>query len=90
MSYPATPELDKMIEVQDKSQAISEFIEWMQNESGLSICRWENDARLYTKGYWQVETDFEGIMARFFGIDLKAADRERKAILAYLRERNQQ
>lgn len=89
MDYPATPELDKMIAVQEQSALLSEFIEWMQNESGLSICRWENDNGLYTKGYWQVETDFEGILARFFEIDRQAAEREREAILEHIRRKQQ-
>ena len=37
MSYPATPELDRMAAVKEKSQAIGEFIDIFLNEKGFGI-----------------------------------------------------
>lgn len=36
---PACPECDKMIEVNKESQAIGEFLEWLESK-GCKICEW--------------------------------------------------
>lgn len=40
-AIPPTPELDKMHTVKEKSQAIGEFLEWL-NERGIHLCKWRD------------------------------------------------
>lgn len=79
MSAQYTPNIDKMLEVQESSQAIGEFLEWL-SEQRIDLCsvipgsghdRWAP----ITKGR-------EELLADHFGIDLNAVERERRAILA--------
>jgi hypothetical protein len=36
-TYPATPELDKMKAVKDKSQAVGDFIDWLRSEKKVQF-----------------------------------------------------
>jgi hypothetical protein len=57
-TYPATPELDKMKAVKDKSQTLGEFIEWLQSEKkvhlgaphvhGPTCAGWDADREKYS------------------------------------------
>lgn len=75
------PELAKMQAVQDQSQAIGEFIEWL-GENGLAICT--SNAGSRGESFYPVAVATEEMLARHFGIDLKAVERERRAVLASL------
>lgn len=75
-----TPTLDAMLAVKDKSQEIGNFIDWLHEEN-LQICRREDDDEL-----WPINERTESLLARYFEIDLKAAERERCALLAAIRK----
>ena len=34
-----TPELDRMLAVKEQSQAIGEFLDWLENHDSLKLCR---------------------------------------------------
>lgn len=73
------PELAKMQAVQDQSQAIGEFIEWL-GENGMAIC--SGNAGLRGDSFYPVAVATEEMLARHFRIDLKAVEQERRAVLA--------
>lgn len=77
----STPELDKMIAVKPKSQAIGEFLEWMQYDRHYTICKHSENAAL---GYEPIRTSVEHLLAEFFEIDLKKAEHEKREILQQL------
>lgn len=109
--YPATPELDRMLKIADKSQKIGEFIEWL-GEQGYAICvqreftytytidvpepipgrphahRWvprEREGK--TQPLWTpVGKPIPALLAAFFGLDQNAMERERMAVLDYVRK----
>lgn len=35
--YPSTPNLDKALEVRDRSQSIGEFMDWCVSKGGISV-----------------------------------------------------
>ena len=73
------PQLAKMQEVQDTSQAIGEFLEWL-GEQRIDLC-----SIIQGAGHdrWAPITDgTEKLLARYFDIDLNAVERERRAVLA--------
>lgn len=72
-----TPTLDKMLAVKDQSRAIGEFLDWLESE-GLVLCGHDGD---HYVGHYE---STEALLARHFGIDLDAAEREKRAILAEL------
>ena len=82
---PETPELDRMIErsKDGHSQAIGEFIEWLQDE-GYVITRESDD------DYFPLHETIEQWLAMFFGIDLVKVEEERAAVLAFVRSQNEE
>jgi hypothetical protein len=78
-----TPELDKMTKVKDQSQAIGEFLEWLQSKK-WSICS-EDEGN-----YFPITQRIEEILAKYFKINLDKAERERQAILNNIRKQNKE
>ena len=79
MSLPElpTPELDKMLDNQNESQAIGEFLDWLTSE-GYAICE------LNKHNEWHhVRKGIEQLLADYFNVDLKKAEQEKRAILTY-------
>ena len=87
---PSTPNLDKMHEVRDQAQAFFEIIEWLAEET---------DLRLGTQGdaEWGGLRTFANVgtgrtaqvaVAKYLGVDLDEADRERDRVLEWVQERN--
>jgi len=82
---PATPECDKKLEIIHSGQAqlIQDFIEWLLDEQGV---------QLYSREEYEDGTPVpwyrsrEQIMAGFFGIDLDKIEKERRALLAHIRQ----
>jgi hypothetical protein len=78
-----TTELDKMHKVHPQSQAVGEFLEWLQEEN-LALCRYDKA----TRQYYPNCTSVEDLLAKHFGIDLDKVERERRAILDGIRAAN--
>jgi hypothetical protein len=73
------PHLARMQEVQETSQAIGEFLDWL-SEQRIDLC-----SIIPGTGHdrWAPITDgAEKLLARYFDIDLNAVERERRAVLA--------
>ncbi len=87
MSTPEQPqsELAKMLAVQGQSQVIGEFIDWLSSK-GMTICSTAGGLR--GSLFHPVGTPTEELLAQHFGIDLQAAEAERRAVLAELRAEN--
>lgn len=81
---PPTPELDKMLAVNDKSQVIGEFLDWLRNDKDYVLAEYcTDDDNLYP-----THSSIETLLADFFGIDLKKIEEERRAILKSLDSAN--
>lgn len=90
-----TPETDKMIAVKDQSQAIGEFLEWL-DEKGWWICRsaTQEDTRddegertgIREGDLLPIYKSIEILLAEYFNIDLKKAEQEKRALLESLRK----
>lgn len=78
----AYPEHDRLALISDKSQAIGEFIDWLQSKGIHLACYYEEDSRdrLFT-----VETPTNSLLAEFFDIDPIKIEREKRAMLDALR-----
>ena len=82
--YPPTPECDKIVDVQDKSQILSEFVDWLDSK-GYAICIPEETSGYPREQWISIRKPFEELFADYFGVDLKRAEQERQAILAHIR-----
>ena len=81
------PEHEKLKEIQERSQAICEFIEWLgsgeagKNGEYLEICRLDG---VHPESYFEKK---EGLVARFFDIDLEKLEKEKRQMLAECRKK---
>lgn len=82
---PQTPVLDKMQAVHSQAQTIGEFLDWL-GRRGYVICRCGEGAGPFP--YVPAGRSTEELLADCFGIDLDAAERERRALLDFVRKRS--
>jgi hypothetical protein len=105
MSEPTTPELDKLKKVQETSQRIGEFLEWLQSVKHYVIAEWnhsDEDESDWIKTPREADADeqlqpvtlgsygIEGLLAEYFNIDLKKVEQEKEAILTRFREKTKE
>jgi hypothetical protein len=72
-----------MAAVQERSQEIGEFLEWLSSK-GITLCRlgvpdWERNC------YFPIRESTEQLLAAYFEIDLDKAEAEKRALLKELR-----
>jgi hypothetical protein len=82
-----TPELDKINAVHGESQAIGNFLAWLQ-ENGMFVASYIKVQGYRDEQAFPVSDNTEKLLARYFGIDLDKAERERVRILDACREAN--
>lgn len=74
-----TPNLDKLVAVKEEATIIQNFIDWYCDTDHADIS-------LEANGEYTDERDRERLMAEYFGIDLKEAEKERQALLTDIRQ----
>ena len=78
----STPELDRLAAVSDESQAIGEFLEWLQSERNIVLAEYLNPkAHLLYPANVGIET----LLAQYFKIDLAKVEKERRLLLQSIR-----
>jgi len=88
-----TPELDKLKRVQESSQTIGVFIEWLTNTKHLVLAKWKKSVNdddelvdllepVWFGSYGMIET----LLAEYFDIDLKKVEIEKQEILEDFRK----
>lgn len=82
MQDPATtyPEHDKLRMVKNKSQAIHEFMIWLQEEHHYFLAFFASGERIHP-----VQKDLTKLVAEFLDIDLDALEDEKRKMLEGLR-----
>lgn len=79
MNKVNTPTLDRMLEIQEDSQLCGEFLEWLQGKYAMFELRAPRDEPFYHGIGDYINT--EKLLAEFFEIDLKEAEREKEELL---------
>lgn len=100
-TQPQYPECEKMKAVHEQSQAIGQFLEWLEGQ-GMSVCQrheHSHDNGCYEAGklecgldedtYYPIYDSIEKILARHFDIDLDKVEAEKQAMLASIRSANE-
>ncbi len=81
---PECPECDKMIGVQDQSDTLTSFVDWL-NENGYTICTLEKTDGYPREQYIPHRETYEKLFAEYFNIDLNKVEKERRALLEAIR-----
>ena len=83
------PECDKMVKVNEQSQTIGEFIDWLGQDRGMYLvarCTVKECSKTAcVEGYVPPIND---LLAKFFDIDLSKVEEEKKAMLSEIRQAN--
>lgn len=93
MAKPKYPECEKMRAVKEESQTIGEFLEWLLNEKQYQLgfyhthdgCTYK-ECGLLERSMNPARDSIESLLAEYFVIDLKAVEREQRAMLEALRK----
>ncbi len=88
LDYPPHPAIDKLAKVSDTSQAIGGFLEWLAEGKGIVLCTLHVHGGLIRESYYPINRSIEDLLAEFYGIDLRAVDAEKVAILEWVRANN--
>jgi hypothetical protein len=81
------PEHAKLMAVRDRSQAVGEFLDWLQHEQGYSICEWserveEDDEHEYRPAGWvNLHRPIDSWLAQFYQINPVRLEEEKRAML---------
>jgi hypothetical protein len=88
MPHPDYPEHAKLANIQPKSQAIGEFLDWLEQEKNLTLCKPIPKGEEGGGQFWPTYIPVRDLLAEFFEIDQNVLEREKRAMLAYQRELN--
>lgn len=84
------PEHEKLIAVKHLTEAIHAFHQWVRDETDgeVYLARELNDDGLYSSDFAMrslSKNEYDGLLAKHFGIDLKALEQEKQAMLDKVR-----
>ena len=85
---PAMPECEKLKAIQERSQSIGEFLEWLCSTKGVSLMVDMDADPDDINGTVQVpmRESKEELLAEFFEIDLDKVEDEKRALLDFIRQ----
>lgn len=85
------PECEKLSAVRDKSDLLSSFLDFMRDE-GITLAKWsengidEDRAGPFLYSVCGGDNEKNELLAKFFGIDMKKVEAERRALLTSLQK----
>jgi hypothetical protein len=80
IQMPECSECDKMLKVAPDSQKLGYFLDWL-TEQDMAVCTWDS----FNEQYVNCHENIENLLARYFGIDLKKVEQEKRALLDVIR-----
>ena len=96
-AQPECPECEKLSAVSEESNQIGAFLDWMFEK--YTVCEWIDERDVYDEetgeewdepaGFYKVHQSIEQWLAEYFEIDLKKVDKERAALLEWLRSQGE-
>ena len=91
MTTKQYPECEKLASVSKESNKIGQFMDWLINEKGYELGRWEDienvELDVTYEGLNPVNLNIESILAEYYNIDMNKVEKERQQILEDLRIR---
>lgn len=86
-TQPATPECEKLAKVSEESNKIGAFLDWLKDK-GIHLATWEYDEDLDDERLFPHREPIQNILAEYYGIDLDKVETERRALLDWIQEQN--
>jgi hypothetical protein len=87
---PATPELDKQsVAIKNGAHEIGHFLDWL-DEQGYAIASRGVEDDYGEEHFVPASASKQDLIAGYFSIDMDKIEAERRALLAYVREMNEQ
>ena len=83
------PEHEKLKALDGQNQIIGQFIEWL-NDNRYVICEWQNLGDEDGRGYYPMNRSNNSWIAQYFQIDPAKIEAEKRAMLAAIREMNEE
>lgn len=87
MNYP---EHEKLKEVQDQSQIIGEFLEWLRGK--YELCEFKDECSEcfecgeVVEGYYPIAFNIEKILADYYDVDLNKLEQEKREMIKSLQK----
>lgn len=81
------PEHEKLHSVKEQSQAIGEFLTWIQEEKGIVLCNYLGPGKIQDV-YAPTDANIEKLLAEYFGINLNVLEQEKRQMLNEFRKGN--
>jgi hypothetical protein len=87
---PPAPECEKMRAVQGQSQVVGAFLDWLSSVKRVHLMVDFESDETDMNGPVQVpiRESIEELLAEYFEIDLKKVEKEKQALLEYIRQQN--
>ena len=83
------PELDKILLNKDSSQIIGDFLHWLSDEIGITLCEYDGfDDYADMEKYFPYQFTTEKLLAQYFNVDLGTAEKERQSLLDEVKASN--
>ena len=85
------PEHEKLSAISDQSQAIGQFLDWLQNEKAVTLAEYLDE----DGGHWgearlvPIHRSIQHWLAEYFGIDLEVIETEKREMLDKQRRLNE-
>jgi len=80
--YPGMPNADKLLKVGADMGVIVNFMAWVQDQN-MAFCSVSDDDE-----YYPIRVGYDTLLHAYYGIDERELDKERKALLAHIREQH--
>lgn len=81
------PEHEKLKKVQEKSQAIGDFLEELEHK-GIELAKWGYPFKGGPKSLMAIDKSRNTILAEHFGIDLNKLEAEKRQMIAEFKKKN--
>ncbi len=89
VTEPAMPECERMVALKDKSDLLTDFVDWLGEQPDVELCRVVDDDNMRpSRSYLPLTMTYEKLFARFFEIDLDKVEKEKREALACLRTKH--
>lgn len=83
---PPCPECEKLVAVSEESNKIGKFLSWLEAQ-GVTFCEWDDYDEQWTP-HEVSNLSINAVLAKYYDIDLDKVEKERRALLDWLRENN--
>lgn len=72
---------EKLAKVSKESQAVGSFLEWLRDDQGIALCKFDEER----EEYYNTHINIQDLLAKYYGINLGKLEEEKRHMLQYMR-----